>query len=517
MKIENKDLDKIKEILRDAQIATEAPFLAFALKKEETPQFEFKSFYPDGAKGLKDGFLFAVNSEVEKAYKTQQGSLTEDLQHGLKNLLDRYDIDTLSKEFSAKAVGIVPLVVEQDVTGFLFFLSPNSNSKTLFVMTSFVGQIRYYLNSRECQRSAHEANSKVKMFLETSPFAFFTIDPQGNHVYVSPGIEQLTGYTADEFLRGLVKPETYIHDEDLKKFMDFYGAMLAGQKGEVEFRLRRKDGNIIWVALYSKPLFDAEGKLVGVQAVERDVTERKKAEMELDSKLERDHLQTEFMSVISHELRTPVTPIQGYVDLLLSEKSGPLNDQQKEALHIIKSNSKRLLDLIDGVLDISRVERGKPVEVKKEPVIFNQIIKEVIEGLKFQFDEREIKLEVELSPEIEALLADESKISRVVANFVGNALKFTPKKGRVKLQTQKAGDSLEFSITDTGIGIEQENLVKIFDKFYQVDSSYTRAAGGIGMGLTIVKEIVEAHGGRVWAESEGLGKGSRFVFTLPLA
>jgi hypothetical protein len=223
------------------------------------------------------------------------------------------------------------------------------------------------------------------------------------------------------------------------------------------------------------------------------------------------------MSVISHELRTPVTPIQGYTDLLLSEKSGPLNDQQKEALHIIRSNSKRLLDLIDGVLDISRVERGKPVEVKKEPIMFNQIIKDLVEGLKFQFDEREVKLELELSPEIDALLADEAKITRVVANFIGNALKFTPKKGRVKLSTRKTGDSLECSITDTGIGIEKENLTKIFEKFYQVDSSYTRATGGIGMGLTIIKEIVEAHGGKVWAESEGLGKGARFVFTLPLA
>jgi len=517
MKLEKNDLEKINEILADVQCATELPFFFFAVKKEATPQYEIKYVYPDKFRGLKDLFLFSVNPLVAKVYQTQQPELTEKPESALKNLMDRAELDDAIKEFHAKTAMIIPLVVERDVVGFFVFLGMVPGERIFKVVQSYVNQLRYYFGSRALQRLARDANSRTRMFLETSPFAFFTIDTQGNHVYVSPGIEQLTGYTQDEFLRGLVKPETYIHEDDLDKFMKFYGQALQGEKSEIEFRLKRKDGNIISVALNSKPMFDADGNLVGVQAVERDVTERKKAEMELSQNIEKEQIKTEFMSLISHELRTPVTPIQGYTEILLSEKAGKLGDEQRSALQIIKSNAKRLLDLIDSVLDITRVEYGKSIEVKKEPVSLNAIVEEVIDSYKFQFDQKSIKLNVALSNEIETILADEAKISRVIANLLGNAIKFTPKKSSVTLKTSKEGETLEFEIIDKGIGLENENLVKVFEKFHQVDSSYTREAGGIGMGLTLVKEIVEAHGGKVWAESEGLGKGSKFIFTIPLS
>ncbi|MBN2057613.1 MAG: PAS domain-containing sensor histidine kinase [Candidatus Saganbacteria bacterium] len=517
MKLEAKDLEKIKEIAVECQAAAEVPFFLFAFKKEDTPQFEIKFVHPAHYdKICKDLFLFSVNPLMEKVYQTQKPEQSTNVLQGLKNLMDRMDIEGAVKEFAAKTIGVIPLVLEQDVAGFALFLSAQTSDRHLRLVNAFIAQMKFYLMSRAGQRQARDANSRARMFLEASPFAFFTIDTQGNHVYVSPGIEQLSGYSADEFLRGLVKPEKYIHEEDLQKFMKFYSEALSGQKGEVDFRLIRKDGNIIWVALYSKPLYDVEGKLVGVQAIERDITERKKAEMELETNIEKDQLRTEFMSLISHELRTPVTPIQGYTDMLVSEKVGPLNAQQKDCLHVIKSNSKRLLDLIDSVLDISRVEYGKPIEVKKEPVSLNGIISEVIDSVKFMYDQKQVKLELDLSPEIETIMADEAKLSRVIVNLAGNALKFTPKKGKVFIRTSKIGDDLQFEIEDSGIGIDKENLSKIFEKFYQVDSSYTREAGGIGMGLTIIKEIIEAHGGKVWAESEGLGKGSRFIFTIPL-
>ena len=351
--------------------------------------------------------------------------------------------------------------------------------------------------------------------ISAAPDAFFTIDTQTGHIHVNESLEEMTGYSPDEFLRGLINPEDYVYREDLQKVRDFYRDAFTGQKVGVEFRLQRKDGNLIWFSILANPIFDSAGKLVTIQGVGKDISEHKKATWELERTSEREQIETGFMSVISHELRTPLTLIQGYLELLLSEP-GKLTPEQKNALDTIKKQSLRLLDLIDSVLDITRVEYGKPIEIKKEPVSLNAIIMEVVGGMAFLFQEKEIKVGTALAPEIETIMADETKIARVISNLLGNALKFTPKKGEIGVKTTKTGAAVQVEIWDTGIGLEPENLQKIFDKFFQVDSSYTRWAGGIGMGLAIVKEIVEAHGGKTWAQSEGLGRGSRFIFTLPL-
>jgi PAS domain S-box-containing protein len=352
--------------------------------------------------------------------------------------------------------------------------------------------------------------------MSASSDAFFTIDTQTGHIHVSQNLQEMTGYAPDEFLQGLMNPEKYVYQEDLQKVKDFYRDAFTGRKVAVEFRMQRKDGNLIWFSIFSNPIVDSSGKLVAIQGSGRDISDTKKATWELEKSREREQLKTEFMSVVSHELRTPITPIQGYTEMLLSGAMGALTPQQREAIDTIKKQSKRLLDLIDSVLDISRVEYGRPVEIKKEPVSLNAIIQEVVDGLQANFQEREINPEHALSPEIETIIADESKVARVISNLLGNALKFTPKKGHIGLRTAKKGADAIIEVSDSGVGLDPDNRQKIFEKFYQVDSSYTRSAGGTGMGLTLVKEIIEAHGGRVWAESDGLGRGARFIFTLPL-
>ena len=518
MKLEEKELDKITVILAEAAEVAEAPFLAFAFKKEDSPQFEVKLVYPQEFQKIFENviFLSSANPFLGEIYQELESKLGRDYREVFKNIAKVDELEKTSRQLRVKGGGICPLVFEKEAVGFLLFLCKEPEMRTLKIVESFARQIIYYIAFRDAQHRAWEASVKSQAVLEASSDAFFTIDTEGNHVYVSPSIEALTGYTPEEFIRGLITPERYVHPDDLQKVMGFYRDAFAGKKGGTEFRLIRKDGNVVWVSLFSNPVYDTKGRLIGIQGVERDISARKKAEWELEEAKEREKLKTEFMSVISHELRTPVTPIQGYVDVLLSGQLGELNPQQKEALLTIKKQSKRLLDLIDSVLDITRVEYGKPIEIKKEPVLINVLITEIVEGLKYQFQEKDIKLETDLSSEIETICADEAKIARVISNLLGNALKFTPKKGKVGIKTSKVGEEIKIEVWDSGIGLEKENLEKIFDKFFQVDSSYTRAAGGIGMGLAIAKEIVEAHKGKIWAESEGLGKGSRFIFTLPL-
>ena len=236
---------------------------------------------------------------------------------------------------------------------------------------------------------------------------------------------------------------------------------------------------------------------------------------------ELDRMKTEFLSMVSHELRTPLTSISGFVSHLLGGKPGNLTETQTKFLNIIKNQSKHLESLIGSLLDFSRIETGKLVIIT-EPVNLGTFIKDVVDSIQPELEGKELKLKMHIEDGISEVPIDLEKIRRVFSNLIGNAIKFTPSPGSIEIAARKekrkgTGKFVEISVADTGIGVRHENLKRIFDKFYQVDSSMTRAVGGMGMGLSIAKEIVRAHGGKIWAESEGEGRGSKFIFTLPIS
>jgi len=228
-----------------------------------------------------------------------------------------------------------------------------------------------------------------------------------------------------------------------------------------------------------------------------------------------DRMKTEFLSMVSHELRTPLTPLKGYVKLLLGGKLGTVAQPQVNALHVLERQGDHLENLIDSLLDVSRLELGKPIPTKKEPISIKKVLEEVAEAMAISIDNRGLALQMDIPKTLPTILGDEIKIKRVLSNLLGNAMKFTPKGGKIQVRASSEGDQVRVAVIDNGIGIAKENLEKIFDKFYQVDSSYTRAAGGIGMGLSIARELVGLHGGKLWAECKGMGSGSSFIFTLP--
>lgn len=229
-----------------------------------------------------------------------------------------------------------------------------------------------------------------------------------------------------------------------------------------------------------------------------------------------DRMKTEFLSMVSHELRTPLTPIKGYLFMLLSGKMGEMSEHQKATLETINKQSEHLHSLIDSLLDLSRLELGKPILINKAPVLIESVIREVVDTFKYQAKENKIELFMELQENLPTVMGDIIKLNRIVVNLIGNAIKFTPEGGEIRIRVSAADASIRVEVIDNGLGIASDKLEKIFEKFYQVDSSSTRAAGGMGMGLPIARELVELHGGRLWAESEGIGKGSRFIFTLPV-
>lgn len=229
-----------------------------------------------------------------------------------------------------------------------------------------------------------------------------------------------------------------------------------------------------------------------------------------------DRLKTEFLSMVSHELRTPITPLKGYLSFLLSNRFGKINIKQRKALSVLNRQSDHLEDLIESLLDISRLELGKPLPIQMHPLSLDQLIRKVNENIKINVKGRGIALKLDIKTKLPSIIGDEIRLKRVLANLIGNALKFTSKGGSITIRAKPDKKNIRIEIVDNGIGIEGQYLGKIFEKFFQIDSSYTRAAGGLGMGLAISKELIEVHGGKIWAESKGLGKGTTLIITLPV-
>jgi len=225
---------------------------------------------------------------------------------------------------------------------------------------------------------------------------------------------------------------------------------------------------------------------------------------------ELDKLKSDFVSMVSHELKTPLAAMRTSAQVL--EVADIATETKREMLDIILRNIDRQTNLVNDLLDLSRIESGR-MELKIESVSLESVIADSIESVKQAASVEGIKLDVELPESLSSVKGDREKLTQVVINLLNNAIKFTSRSGEIRIKARELNGQVEVKVSDTGIGIPTEDLDRVFDKFYQVDSTLTREAGGTGLGLAICKGIIEAHRGRIWAESE-LGKGSTFIFRL---
>jgi two-component sensor histidine kinase/GGDEF domain-containing protein len=231
-----------------------------------------------------------------------------------------------------------------------------------------------------------------------------------------------------------------------------------------------------------------------------------------------DEMKSEFVSVASHELRTPLASIKNAVQLILNGKTGEINETQAKFLSMAERNINRLTNILNNLLDLSRIESGK-IAMKFEELDLRAFIEFILTSFKTQADEKSIQLRMDLPQELPSVYGDREKLEQILTNLLGNAIKFTPEGGEISISAKsypEDGNMLALSITDTGIGIAKDQLDKIFDKFYQVEGSLHRTISGTGLGLAITKGLVEGHQGKIWVESE-VGKSSTFTFTLPIS
>lgn len=234
---------------------------------------------------------------------------------------------------------------------------------------------------------------------------------------------------------------------------------------------------------------------------------------QMAARLEKNEtLRRQLIGDVAHELRTPLTAIQGTIEGLIDEVL-PANAETLQQLH---REAQRMERLVNDLHELSRVEAGA-YDLKRRPIPVEALAQTLVDRLGRQFEEKGVSLQIDLPARLPPVLADEDRIGQVLLNLAGNALQYTPSGGRVCLSARQEGTMLALAISDTGIGIPAEHLPHVFDRFYRVEKSRSRAGGGSGIGLTIARHLVEAHGGRIRAESRGVGKGSTFTFTLPAA
>ncbi|HDZ77000.1 MAG TPA: sensor histidine kinase [Candidatus Omnitrophica bacterium] len=253
------------------------------------------------------------------------------------------------------------------------------------------------------------------------------------------------------------------------------------------------------------------------QQLERRVKDRtRELSVALEEIKQVSKRKSEFVSAVSHELRTPLTSIKGYASILAAGKLGDIPEQVKARIEKINKHSNELTELINNLLDISRIESGR-VELKIVPQNISQMIENISDMLMPPIKEKGMEFSLDLPKELPLVLADNIQIKRVFINLIGNAIKYSPAKGKINLSINRTKDDyLTINISDTGYGIPQEDLKKIFEEFYRVDTARTQGIKGTGLGLSLVKYIVEAHRGQIWATSK-VGQGSTFSFTLPIS
>lgn len=274
-------------------------------------------------------------------------------------------------------------------------------------------------------------------------------------------------------------------------------------------------GGLSGIFYVEKQRMEAAENIRTIKTLEEKVSERTSTLEKLNQELTViNEVKNNFLSMVSHELRTPLTTIQGYLTFILSGKAGAVSAIQEKSLKIADYQVTRLDEMIEELLDVTRIESGS-INLEYELVNIKGLVDSCIEWLAPLYGKKAIAVENKMEDNEKSFAqVDRKKMSRVFINLISNAVKFTPKDGKIRLSKTEDKESFIFCVSDNGIGIPKEHIGKVFDKFYQVDSSTTRKYKGSGLGLVIAKEIVELHGGKIWIESEE-GTGSKFFFTIP--
>jgi PAS domain S-box-containing protein len=378
----------------------------------------------------------------------------------------------------------------------------------------------------ELEQRVAERSAEVQDLYNNAPCGYHSLDENGIFVHINDTELNWLGYTRDEIIGKKSVTDIFTEKSRLIFKQNFPIFKERGWVKDLEFEMIRKDGSIFPVILSATAIRDSEGNYFSSRSTLFDITERKKAEQAIARKSEElilanaalekaARLKDEFLAGMSHELRTPLTGVISLSEALLEEVYGPLNEKQQKALKTVGESGQHLLELINDVLDLSKVEAGQ-LTLQIEKCSVSDICHGSLQLIKGMANKKKQKVVFDMSPASVSTEADPRRLKQIIVNLLSNAVKFTPDGGEIGLHVEGDMDSqlLRFTVSDTGIGIEPDDLPKLFMPFVQLDSSLSRQYSGTGLGLSLVRSMTELHGGKVSVESE-VGKGSRFTVTLP--
>lgn len=438
--------------------------------------------------------------------------------------------------------GLVATVLSM-ITGAFFFIAPPP-----FEQQHVVLMVVFALNStlisivceslRRSRQRAEEARDKLvesehhlkesearfRQLADSAPVLIWMSDADGTCSWLNRPWLEFTGEPLEKQIGD--GWEKFVHPDDVERCKEtFRQHFEARTPFEMDYRLRRYDGAHRWLITRGMPLFSGTGSFLGFMGGCIDIHERKEAEkdseallkVEQRARLEAERtalLKDEFLATVSHEMRTPLTAMLGWVQLL---RNGTLSqDTVPQALETIERNARAQAKLIDDLLDMSRILSGR-LRLDVQQVQPAEIVEAAISAAEPAATAKSVRIISDLDPHTGPIVGDPTRLQQIIWNLLNNAIKFTPAKGTVTVKLKRGEYSLDILVTDTGEGITPEFLPHVFDRFRQQDASTVRRHQGLGLGLAIVKQLVELHGGSVDAHSEGVGRGATFVVHLPIS
>jgi PAS domain S-box-containing protein len=421
-----------------------------------------------------------------------------------------------------------PLRLGDKVLGVIEFFSRKTRSydeELLQLMDGIGSQIGQFIERKATELALRESEERYRLVAETASDAIITINEKSTILFANPAVEKVFGYQREELLGqnlAILIPEhlRHTHKTSVQRYLDTGETHIPWRR--VELPGLHKNGTVT-------PLEISFGEFIKddchvFTGIIRDISDRKQAEKEREQLLafeqaartqaeETNKLKDEFLATVSHELRTPLNSILGWTTLLRTKQLD--ESSSVKALEIIERNARLQNKLISDLLDVSSIITGK-LKLNVRLVDMTSIIEDAVATMRLATEAKEIDLKVNSELTAVALFGDPDRLQQVVWNLLSNAIKFTPNNGRVEITLTQTDSQVQLIVSDTGQGIEREFFPHMFERFRQADPSITRVHGGMGLGLAIVRHLVELHGGTVRAESPGKGQGATFTVSLPV-
>jgi PAS domain S-box-containing protein len=383
--------------------------------------------------------------------------------------------------------------------------------------------LRLELAEQQARNAAMRVSEeRFRTIIETANEGIWLLDRSGCTSYLNEQMAEFLGYTEEEVLG---RPITdFCFPEEVALAIAHVECNLRGRYERYDFRFRRANGGELHVLAATNPLRDGNREIIGALGMFTDITDRKRADAEREKLLARaqrsreqaeaaSRSKDEFITLISHELRAPLNAMLGWARLLKEGTDDPA--MQEHAVEIIERSARIQQKLIEDLLDTSRIISGN-MRLETGPVDLGQVVKATAETIRPAAEAKNIELELKLRGGGNIITGDPDRLQQILWNLLSNAVKFTPNGGRVTVRLERADPYIRLTVVDTGIGISPDFLPYVFHRFHQADTSPTRRQGGLGLGLSLVRNLVELHGGTVEAESNGTAQGALFRVNLPV-